>query len=473
VASITAARDPRANLASADSPRFILSYFWLVFAAAAITSIVDALLIVPMVEVDPALTIKMNRSPVVEQVRATAPAVGSIASILLVTLSFPVAGESVVYYATSAVAIVSTGLFGFLLSYTLLTEVNRRSIIPVVFPDGGVSRSDRVRPIGLPAKLMSLCFAVGLFPLIVLALGTYTRSFVPANELRAYLFILLYAPVSGFLAYRTGQSLQGPLGEIVTATRQIAAGDFSVKLRSAENDELGYLTDSTIEMARSLEDKQLLSDTFGRVVDPRVRDHLLAGNIELGGSRSDAAVLFCDIRGFTAYSENRSEEEVVRMLNEHLFEMDRAVSAHRGMINKFMGDGLLAVFGLPLAIDEPCSAALRCALDMVAANSRLNDHRRTRGEEELRLGVGLHYGAVIAGNVGSPTRMEYTVIGDAVNLASRVQGLTKRVESEIIVTSELASRLPHELREQGALWQIGSVRVRGRSEAVEVWGANQ
>jgi len=523
VASITAAQDPGAKRANTDSPRFVLSYFWLVLAAAAITYVVDGLLIVPMVEVDPSLTIVLDRSRLLERVRSIAPAVGSIGSILLVTLvfamrmrsdcrrfgitpelqarvllapriiglvvasgwslafliglgidvftlDFPEAGESVVYYVTSAVAIVSTGLFGFLLSYTLLTEVNRRAIIPIVFPDGGVSRTERVRPIGLPAKLMSLWFAVGLFPLIVLGLGTYTRAYVPANELRAYLFILVFAPISGFLAYRTGQSLQGPLGEIVAATKQIASGNFKVSLRSAENDELGYLTDSTLEMARSLEEKQRLSDTFGRVVDPRVRDHLLAGNVELGGSRSEAAVLFCDIRGFTSYSENRSEDAVVRMLNEHLFEMDRAISAHGGMINKFMGDGLLAVFGLPLPAEDSCTDAFASAVGMVAANVRLNDHRRARGDEEIRLGIGLHYGVVIAGNVGSPTRMEYTVIGDAVNIASRIQGLSKRVGSEIIVTKEIASRLPDTLRESSGLRRVGNTRIRGREEGVEVWG---
>ncbi len=505
-------------------PPFLLAYFWLVFAAGSITAFVDAVVIVPMVEVDPALSIVNDRSGGLEAVRETAPIVVAVVGIVtlallfavrlrsrlvkhgvdpglqarvlraprvtgllvaggwvvsflvgltidILSLHFPVAGENAVYYLTSAVAILSTGLFGYLLTYTLVTEANRRLIIPIVFPDGLVSENEKVRPLGLTTRVMSLWLAVGFFPLIVLGLGAFTREYVPANEARAYVFIAIFVPVGAFLAYRTGQSLQRPLSRIVAATRQISTGDFAVTLRSEENDDLGYLTDSTIRMAQSLEEKRQLSDTFGRVVDPRVRDHLLAGNIDLGGSRLEAALLFCDIRGFTSYSEHRSEDEVVTMLNEHFVEMDRAVTAHEGMINKFLGDGLLAVFGLPLEMEDPCSAAFASSLAIVAANTRLNERREARGEPPMKLGVGLHYGSVIAGNVGSPTRMEYTVIGDAVNLASRVEGLSKRLEAQIIATGAFASQLSQSARQSAGLRSLGRVEVRGRKEPVEVWGA--
>ena len=507
-----------------NAPRFGLAYFWIVFVAAGLTAFVDALLIVPLVEVDPSLTIVNERTASLEAFRAIAPTSVAVVSIValavtfaavlrarfrasgtdaklearvlrapritgmlvaggwvvsflvglgidVVTLSFPVVGENVVYYLTSAVAILSTGLFGYLVTYTFVTEANRRLIIPFIFPQGLVSQNEMVRPLGLPGRMMSLWFAVGLFPLIVLGLGTYTRTYVPANEIIAYIFMGVFTPISALLAYRTGQSLHKPLTRIVDATRQISTGDFDVRLRSEENDELGYLTDSTIEMARSLEEKQRISETFGRVVDPRVRDHLLAGNIELGGSRHETAVLFCDIRGFTTYSEHRSEDAVVTMLNEHFLEMDRAVTENGGMINKFLGDGFMAVFGLPIEMDDPCGAAFASALAIVAANARLNHVRGSRDEPAMKLGVGLHFGPVIAGNVGSPTRMEYTVIGDAVNLASRIEGMSKHLDSQIIATDSFASRVDEAVRADGGLKTLGRAEVRGREEKVIIWGA--
>lgn len=505
------------------APRPLLTYVLPILVALSLTAVVDALIIVPMVEVDPGLDLTVRRSSLLEEVRDIAPTTSPVLLILsvatvyayrlhrglreaprsgrtaalvlrgprrlgltvaagwtlafliglvidLATLSFARSSDALIYYGSSAVAIVSTGLFGFLVTYLVLDEMNKRFYIGFVFPEGNLSATSLVRPVPFPGKLMSLWFAVGFFPLLVLALGTFTRRFVPENEMRAYLFIAIFIPAGALLTYRTGRTVQRPLTELVAATRDIAAGRYRLSLRSTENDDVGYLIDSTLQMATALEEKALLSETFGRAVDPRVRDHLLAGNIRLGGERVEAAVLFCDIRGFTGLSETRREEEVVAILNGHLEAMDEAVRAHGGMINKFLGDGLLAVFGVPLADPDACAAALRCARDMVHRNETLNDVRRLRGEPALRLGIGLHYGPVVAGNIGSAHRMEYTIIGDTVNLASRIQGLSKRVEHQIIVSDEVVATLGEEDLPL-ALKRIGRVRVRGRERPVLVWGA--
>jgi adenylate cyclase len=186
-------------------------------------------------------------------------------------------------------------------------------------------------------------------------------------------------PIGAFLALSLGRSFRRPVRALLEATEQIEGGDFAVDLRSDHNDELGYLIDRTADMATGLKEKQLISDTFGKVVDPRVRDHLLEGNIALGGARRDAAVLFCDIRGFTTFSEVHDEGAVVTALNEHLAEMERCIVEQGGMINKFLGDGLLALFGLPIATENPAVEAYAAARRMLEVNHHLNLERRIVG----------------------------------------------------------------------------------------------
>lgn len=505
---------------STDAAR---SYFLPLVAAVSITALVDGYLIVPMVEVDPALTMMISRSAAVESVRRIAPVVTPIAAILAIsavyvfkiagalrqgvttrkarslvlgaprflgatvaggwaasllvgliidifTVRFPIPGESAVYYGSSALAMLSTGLFGYLITYVVTDQANRIRMVPKVFPDGMVSRIAPDRPVSLPRRLLALWFGVSFFPLLVLALGIYTRNYVPENELRAYLFIALFVPVSFFMVYRVGKGIQQPLFALVEATREIGNGHYDLTIKSRDNDELAFLIDSTIEMSASLREKELLSDTFGRSVDPRVRDHLLAGNIDLGGTLREAAVMFCDIRGFTTFSEGKREEEIVTILNEHFEVMDQGIGRYGGMINKFLGDGFLALFGLPLEVDNPCRDAFLAALDMVAANDELNQRRQARGDSPLEIGVGLHYGPLVAGNIGSHRRSEYTVIGDAVNLASRIEGLTKRSGTRIVVTERFASLLPREIVSR-ELTDLGRTEVRGRREAVQIYGA--
>ena len=441
--------------------RSLAPFIWFVGAvgSAGLTAAVDALLIVPMVEIDPALSFTRGGSEALLALRTALPgtlpvlvipvlvllyclrvgrllaedptgtasrrmvlgaprvlgaivAAGWILSFLagsaidLVSLDFASGFEARAYYLSSAAAIISTGLFGFLVTFLTVEEANLRRIVAIAFPDGLVSREQGVRPVPITQKLLWLWFAVSFFPLLVLALGFFTQAFVPGNDVRAWVFIAVFLPLSAALTWRSGMSVERPVRQLAEATRQIAAGELEPRLISRQNDDLGFLIDSTREMAASLREKQRVEDAFGRAVDPRVRDHILAGDIRLGGERTEAAVLFCDIRGFTGISEQHGEEAVVRLLNQHLLAMDAAVREAGGMINKFLGDGLLAVFGAPLSIAEPWQAAFDCAVGMAQANAILTSMRAELGDTEFRLGIGVHYGPVIAANVGRPHRRE-------------------------------------------------------------------
>jgi len=505
---------------SPNPPDPLILYLFPVLFAISLTGIVDGSLIVPMVEIDPSLTILYHRTPTVQTIRDVLPPlappvvivcmvtievlavrrsirtapyerntrsrllrapnrIGAMVSsgwvVALVigalidirTLEFPIQGEAAMYYGVSAVAMVSTGVFGYLLTYAIINEVNTRIFVPYVFPDGMVSRDTRDRPAGVTMRLMSYWFGLCFFPLLVLGLGIYTRRYVPVNEIRAYVFISVFLPATFLLTFRIGKSTQKPIRELVHATQMIADGRFDIPVRSTGNDEIGFLTDAVVDMARSLAEKERISESFGRAVDPRVRDHLLAGNIALGGVRRNATIMFCDIRGFTSYSEDKPEETVVAALNEHFSIMNNTIRSHGGMINKYLGDGFLAVFGVPLELGFPGAAAIRCALDIIEANRALNEQRLARGSKPFRLGIGIHGGPVIAGNIGSKDRSEYTVIGDTVNLASRIEGLTKRFDTEIVFTEDVAQAARPEFEVQ--LRDLGEIEVRGRRRPVHIW----
>ncbi len=189
----------------------------------------------------------------------------------------------------------------------------------------------------------------------------------------------------------------------------------------------------------------------------------------LGGAaaRQDIAVLFTDLRGFTALSESRPPEEVAAWLREYHEAMVAIVFKHGGALDKFLGDGMLATFGVPRARGDEALRAARAALEMTAALPTLNEARRRRGLPELSQGIGLHFGPAIVGNVGVPERLEYTVIGDTVNVASRLQSLSKDLRRELLISAEVYSRLPAELSVR--FKDAGLHTIRGREQPVAVY----
>ncbi len=212
--------------------------------------------------------------------------------------------------------------------------------------------------------------------------------------------------------------------------------------------------------------KSKIADQFGAYVSTEVRDDILRGNTQLGGNQVEVTILFADIRHFTSISEKYDAGEIVEMLNQYFSEMVRAITQHGGMVNKFIGDAVMAVFGAPNPLRNSAQSAVMAALEMQRRLEAHNFLQAAKNQPQFEIGIGLNAGTAIAGNIGSNDRKEYTVIGDTVNLASRVEALTKTYGVGILATASVLSKIePESVRYR----EVDTVRVKGRSQYCSVY----
>ncbi|MEW6410226.1 MAG: adenylate/guanylate cyclase domain-containing protein, partial [Nitrospirota bacterium] len=208
-----------------------------------------------------------------------------------------------------------------------------------------------------------------------------------------------------------------------------------------------------------------IRESFSQYVSSEVVEKIYRDESALKGQRRTVTVLFSDIRGFTTISENLDVELLVNLLNEYFSMMTDAVFKHGGMINKFLGDAVMAIYGAPVDNADHAICAARTSLEMQEGLERLNSQWKEKGIVSLRIGIGIHTGEVFAGNIGSRKRKEYTVTGDAVNLASRIEGLNKEFSTSILISDDTYNLIKDfvEIRD------MGMVNVKGRQQPVRVY----
>lgn len=286
----------------------------------------------------------------------------------------------------------------------------------------------------------------------------------PLNQRLLWLFVIGVL-IAGVIALWLAQNLSQPVAALARRVERIARGDYAQVMSSTRRDELGQLAGSVNEMARGLADRERVRDLLGKVVSKEIASELLSGKVELGGEERQVTVLFSDIRNFTTLCEQLPATQIVGLLNRYLSRMSEVIESQGGVVDKYIGDAVMALFGAPVARADAATAAVRAAIAMQEALRELHALHDAEGLPQLATGIGIHTGPVVAGNLGSTHRMNYTVIGDAVNLASRLQGLTREYDSAIIVSAATAAVAPG-----FAYRPLGEVRVKGKSELILIYG---
>ena len=259
-----------------------------------------------------------------------------------------------------------------------------------------------------------------------------------------------------------GIGFSRPIAELVEATNEIGKGNYQRKITLIRKDELGDLATAFNYMSRELSMKSWVQETFGRYVSPEILQ-LIMGNPEkswLKGTRNEASILFTDIRGFTSFSETRDPERVVDVLNEYFSIATENILAHGGYVDKFIGDAVLGVFGVPVTSSDHAEKAVRAAFSM-----QQELQSRAKGGNELlaKIGIGINSGVVVSGNIGSSVKMEYTVIGDSVNVASRLNSLAG---PGVIIMSRSTYE---QVKDIVTVEPLPPQMVKGKSEPIEIF----
>ncbi|HYC01122.1 MAG TPA: adenylate/guanylate cyclase domain-containing protein [Candidatus Limnocylindrales bacterium] len=379
---------------------------------------------------------------------------------------------------------IINGYLAAVLSYFAVDAVFRMSVYPRVFPHGRLADVPGTFRLGVRGRVAVLMTALSFIPMFIMlglaraAAVRWERGLDP-RELLSELTraseatFAVYVLAGMGLAMIVTRSLTAPLEFMATALQRVQRGDLNVRIPVSSADEVGTLEDGVNDLVAALRDRERILQTFGRVVEPSVRDRLLSGRVERGGERRRATVLFCDLRGFTSLSEQHGAEEAVETLNDFFAVITAWVHECGGFVDKFIGDAVLVVFGLFDDEQEAkrsgygAVAAVRCACGIKERLSDLNERRRRAGKPPLAVTNAVHTGEVVAGVIGSADRHEYTVVGDTVNVAARLQVAAKDHGGTVI--SEATCALVRQSGQELDVARSELITLRGRNEPVSVY----
>lgn len=366
-----------------------------------------------------------------------------------------------------------TGLFVY-----FSTEREWRKVLPVFFPEGDLSRVRGAFRLNVKTRLVVVFLMISLIPLTILSVSAYTKASalltadpaVGEGIIATLLIQILFIASTGglvalLLSLTVAKSVSEPIKMMEAAMQDVARGNFDVSIEVVSNDEIGTLGEGFNGMIKGLKKSEAVKESFGKYISEEVRDEILSGRVPLDGEMKRATLLFSDLRDFTPFVESTHPKQVIAIINQYFTEMAKAIKDYQGLILQFVGDEIEAVFGAPVPYDDHPDMAIRAALDMQKRLTALNEKLSSQNLKPLRHGIGIHTGAVLAGIIGSKERSSYALVGDTVNLASRIQGLTKEFSCEIIL-----SQTTHDLITGSyKMEELPAMQVKGKSRDVMLY----
>lgn len=285
---------------------------------------------------------------------------------------------------------------------------------------------------------------------------------------RIILFSLAVLFIAIILIRIFSNGITNPIKELVGAAGQIEKGEFELSIKPRTRDEIGLLTESFVQMGKGLSEREKLMVSFSKFTNKTIAQKAASGELTLGGENRNATIFFSDIRSFTAMSEKIQPNEVVEFLNVYMTKMVDCINKTGGVVDKYIGDAIMAVWGAPESSGSPASDALNAvtaALMMRVELFKFNKERAAAGLPPVKIGCGINSGPVVAGQIGSEERMEYTVIGDAVNLASRTEALNKPFATDVLITENTYNLIKDKIVVQ----EMPGVHVKGKTDAIKMF----
>jgi adenylate cyclase len=351
-------------------------------------------------------------------------------------------------------------------SFFLIELASHRRIFPVFFRGVRPDQLTGIHTLSLRGRGLMWAISGGVCPILSLLL----LSFAP-NPVAFEAFVGGVGIIFGLvLAVLISRLVAEPVDQLRAAAQAVAGGRFDVQVPLRRADEFGVLIGEFNRMVVELREKELLRQTFGLHVGRKAAEQILARDPGLSGSEQIITVMFVDIRGFTARAAGVDPAVVVAVLNEFLRVMVHVVEGHHsGMVNKFLGDGFMALFGAGAVVENHADEALQAAREMLLHLDELNGRFALEGRDPLAIGIGLQTGPAIVGSIGSPERLEFTAIGNTVNLASRIEALTKVVGETLLISAATRAAL----RDTCGLRKLPAQQVKGVEELVEIWAGDR
>jgi adenylate cyclase len=349
---------------------------------------------------------------------------------------------------------VTTAACAYLLTERLIRPMSARALAHAT-PQRLAGRGVATR------ALLAWAFGSGIPALGLVAIGIVVVAGRRPDELQLGVAIVVLAGTAlavGLLAVGlAARATADPIDSVRKALAQVQRGDFDVRVPVYDGTQVGQLQLGFNQMADGLAERERIRETFGTYVDPAVAEHVLREGTALEGEEVEVTIMFVDVRNFTSFAESNPAREVLGALNEMFATVVPIIHRHGGRVDKYIGDGLMAVFGAPRPQPDHADRALRAALEIVAAMKE--------NERALEIGIGLNSGTVVAGNVGAGGRLEFSVIGDAVNVAARVESATRQTGDSILLT-ERTNELLHDPGVR--LAPRPGVTLKGKSEEIAV-----